>query len=181
MIRLSIVLLLAAAPARADTALLANGARVEGILEGAAPDAIRLRVAADGYVLLDPATVTSIEPASPSADAALLARWKRDDRRAAAEERSLRTRRVTVPPPASSDNQDDAASSAPRPEAASPAPVQVVVNNYVYVAQYAAAPVFTPRRRIAARHGERRAPIAQATRGPFDVSGFGAFARPFGL
>jgi hypothetical protein len=87
--RLLLALLLAcgAARARADVVTLRNGVKLEGILAQGEDDATTLRVSADGYVVLDTATVVDVQRQTAKENARLQAGWAAQDRQAAEKER----------------------------------------------------------------------------------------------
>jgi hypothetical protein len=82
--------LLLAARARADEAVLANGVRMTGIVVSSDAATVTLQVSDEGTVVLDAATVRSLARASPAADRRLRADWRAARLEAEARERKAR-------------------------------------------------------------------------------------------
>lgn len=88
-----VVLIVAGAPrARADVVILQNGVQMTGVLDKGSDGNMTLRVSQDGYVVLDSATVVSVQRQSKAENARLVAEWIASEEKAAvkdAEDRKL--------------------------------------------------------------------------------------------
>lgn len=94
---LGLAALLLAAPAAADIVTLTNGAELVGILDETSGERV-LYVSADGFVVLDTATVAGVRREGKAADARLAERWRAEQRRAAVQAAKAREFAAAAPP-----------------------------------------------------------------------------------
>jgi hypothetical protein len=77
--------------ARADVVVLANGAKMSGIVLETAPDGLNLQVDEEGFVILSTETVASVQRQTAAQNKALRAQWRVGRQKAETDEQRERT------------------------------------------------------------------------------------------